>query len=772
MLSQQQPDGTEKPVFYAAKKLDETQANYSAFKGELLAVLTFIKQFKYYLAPFPFLLRTDNRALSHLYSIEAPNPMFSRYLETLANYNFEVQHREGTKHGNADALSRISHAQAPTADMRELGQNEDFLLAYVEQFHEETAQSRFQHSRADIASEQQRDPELTEVIKAVQAQKPLDTIQVLAAAPVTKVYLSMLPSLSVREGVLSMKIITLRAGREIERWVLIVPRNFWYAVLRDVHEMIGHKAVEATVEQAQRYFFFPNMKTHVERLIKSCHDCNEKDSAPTPQRGTYLNASAAGYPFQRLSVDIVGPLPRSRQGHEYILTCKCPFTRWVEAFPLSNTGTQGICRKLEEHILSRFGVPENIHSDRGSGFTADMLRDVCLALQIHKSDTPAYHPASNSVERAHADLGKMLTALTKNKPHLWEDYLPAALFAIRITRNRHTGLTPYEMVFGRDPVTPLDLIFSLPQPHPLYRSQQTYATELRRRIAEAHQFARAHIGQAVKRQRASYQGHIKEYLPGQKVWLFTPKYRVRQRRKFQRRWTGPWTVEKKLNPATYIIAPDPQWQRQKTELVTIDRLKPYYELETDQSAPPPADADLSMPGDEFAENFDVDLIDEENLPVEPAPNEEEEGPMEAPQAQDLAEPIRPIPAPRAPRQPDPEPHYFNAEPLRDEMYEEIDETPPRPRFRPVPDFDVTPVTPRRSPRLMPRNMREQRRLEEERRQRDLRENTQRQQRLQRWQRRQRNTLDDRIDEAFRNSSLIADINALLISDMRNRQFSK
>ena len=731
VLSQQQPDGTERPICYAAKKLCKSQQSYSAFQGELLAIVSFIKQFKYYLAPFRFLLRTDNSALSHLYNIEAPSAMFQRYMETLANFDFEIQHRHGQKHGNADALSRIDHAAMPSPDMEEIAENTDFLLAYVSQNITETLLNTFGLDREIFIQEQKDDEDLQQVRQLVQQQQPVNPNVILAASPVAKVYLSMIKQLSLENGLLVYKRPILQFGVESHRLVTIVPRVYWYLILTEIHKFVGHKAIETTLLETERNFYFPNIKFHLAKIIKSCKECNSKSGQPSPQSGVHLSASAAGYPFQRLSLDIVGPLPRSRRGNEYLLTCRCMFSRWIEAKPMRSPGTKEICDFLEREIVSRFGCPENLHSDRGSGFIADKLSDICLALGIKKSLSPSYNPQSNMVERAHRDLNSMLTALTKSDLASWEDHLPAALFAMRITRNKTTGASPFELIFGRDPTVPLDLIFSLPQPHPLYKSYESYATELRRKIAEAHKFARQNISRSVQRQRSAYQGKVKKFEIGQKVWLFTPKYKPHLRRKFQKRWTGPWTVTKIINPTTLVIDPHQEWIRKAPQLVSIDRLKPFYELENAESIPPPANADLSMPGDEFAEHFQTDIENDDEEEEQLGTALEEEIPQNRipPVDQDVADAaqvndVPPLP-PRQEHQPLP--------PLPDR---------PLPQFRHLPPElpDATPPTPRRSPRLGPpplgpRNLRIQREIEADRARNEQRRNFQNQQRLLRLQRR-------------------------------------
>ena len=105
VLSQVQ-EGKEKVIAYASKKLEPQQQQYSVTRRELLAVITFMNQFRHYLLGQKFLLRTDHGSIRWIFEFKNPVGQVARWLEVLAQYDFEIQHRPGRKHQNADSLSR------------------------------------------------------------------------------------------------------------------------------------------------------------------------------------------------------------------------------------------------------------------------------------------------------------------------------------------------------------------------------------------------------------------------------------------------------------------------------------------------------------------------------------------------------------------------------------------------------------------------------------------------------------------------------------------
>lgn len=97
VLSQQQ-NGEEKVLAYASHTLSKSQQNYCTTKKELLAVVTFLRQFKHYLLGRKILLRTDHASLRWLRNFKEPEGMLARWLSIVDTFDIEIQHRPGTKH--------------------------------------------------------------------------------------------------------------------------------------------------------------------------------------------------------------------------------------------------------------------------------------------------------------------------------------------------------------------------------------------------------------------------------------------------------------------------------------------------------------------------------------------------------------------------------------------------------------------------------------------------------------------------------------------------
>ena len=98
-------------IAYASRVLTKAECQYCATRRELLALVWSVRQFRAYLWGRRFIVRTDHSALRWLRSFKDPQGQVARWLEILAEFDFDVIHRPGLRHGNADALSRIQCKQ-------------------------------------------------------------------------------------------------------------------------------------------------------------------------------------------------------------------------------------------------------------------------------------------------------------------------------------------------------------------------------------------------------------------------------------------------------------------------------------------------------------------------------------------------------------------------------------------------------------------------------------------------------------------------------------
>ena len=119
-------------------------------------------------------------------------------------------------------------------------------------------------------------------------------------------------------------------------------------------------------------------------------------------------------PFQRMVMDIVGPLPKTSRGNRYILVICDYATRYPEAVALPTMVAPRVVKELIQ-LFARVGIPEEILTDQGTNFMSTLLEELYHLLQIRRIRTSPYHPQTDGlVERFNVTLKSMLRKFVGN----------------------------------------------------------------------------------------------------------------------------------------------------------------------------------------------------------------------------------------------------------------------------------------------------------------------------------------------------------------------
>uniref|UniRef100_A0A803K2M9 Reverse transcriptase RNase H-like domain-containing protein n=1 Tax=Xenopus tropicalis TaxID=8364 RepID=A0A803K2M9_XENTR len=106
VLSQVDEKGGEHPIIYLSRKLLPREVAYATIEKECLAIVWALKKLQPYLFGSAFTVVTDHNPLSWLQRVSGDNGKLLRWSLALQQFNFTIQHRKGSHHGNADGLSR------------------------------------------------------------------------------------------------------------------------------------------------------------------------------------------------------------------------------------------------------------------------------------------------------------------------------------------------------------------------------------------------------------------------------------------------------------------------------------------------------------------------------------------------------------------------------------------------------------------------------------------------------------------------------------------
>ena len=238
--------------------------------------------------------------------------------------------------------------------------------------------------------------------------------------------------------------------------LLVLPKSRRKKVLELAHERLGHMGARRVKSIIRQNFAWPGMGQDIIKHCRSCVLCQKGAKAPA-RKVPLMERAVLSEPFEVLAVDLVGPFPLGKGGYRYLLTAICMASKWPEAIPLKKMTAMAVAEGLIE-IFARTGVPLQLVSDQGTQFVGKVVKQLCQCLHIEKINTTPYHPEGNGVvERLHGTLVPMLTKASSQGLD-WVGQVPFALFALRSAPNRDTLYSPFELVYGRQVRTPLDIL--------------------------------------------------------------------------------------------------------------------------------------------------------------------------------------------------------------------------------------------------------------------------------------------------------------------------
>eukprot|EP00731_Ephydatia_muelleri_P039226 Em1238g1a len=440
VLSQISDEGSERVIAYASRSLSRPEQRYCVTRKELLAVVSFVQQFRQYLLGREFTLRTDHGSLVWIRNFKEPEGQLARWLEKLQEYNFTVVHRQGSRHCNADALSRVPCRQCGRENQNvETSQGDNAVITGIG-----AVLSPFQTCTPnEMRKLQLQDEAIGPVYRAVLDRKT--------------------PSAD-----------------------LVLPAKLKVDTLRDLHEgaIGGHLGEEKMLNKLKERFYWPGCTEAVKDWCRTCIRCTTRKTA-APKRKAPLQSLRAGYPMQIVCVDIMGPLPETEDGCKYVLVASDCFTRWVEVYGIPNQEATTVAKKLVDEMFCRFSPPEQLHSDQGRQFESELVKEICVLLQIRKTHTTPYHPQCNGmVERFNRTLLDMLATTIDNHQADWQHHIRKLCLAYNSSIHSTTGFSPFFLMFGRQVKLPIDLMYGTNRTEP--DTAAGFAQKLKEGLQEAY----------------------------------------------------------------------------------------------------------------------------------------------------------------------------------------------------------------------------------------------------------------------------------------------
>ncbi|KAJ8936960.1 hypothetical protein NQ318_015622 [Aromia moschata] len=237
-----------------------------------------------------------------------PEGQVARWMERLQQYNFKIMHRSGKTHGNADTLSRRPCLEQKCRYCQKIETKESSYEACNELLMATTIQVEDEWSSEELKKSQKKDSDLKLIRNWVKNGVRPTWQEVSRYGTTIKGYWAQWNSLCLRDGLLHRKWESPDGVSAV--YQLVLPKARIHQVLEELHSSPsgGHFGVTRTLARVRDRFYWVNCRRDVEEWCKRCDLCSAKKGPNTRSRGKMVQY-LSGAPFERVAVDILGPLP-------------------------------------------------------------------------------------------------------------------------------------------------------------------------------------------------------------------------------------------------------------------------------------------------------------------------------------------------------------------------------------------------------------------------------------------------------------------------------
>ena len=552
VLSQRQDDDSIHPVAYYSSSLKDHQKGWSPYTQEAYALVLATRHWNTYLMGNAFTIFSDHNPLVYLKTKKEPKDIFARWITELEGFNFSVKYVPGKSNLKADALSRNENSS-----LNEIPEDRLDEMIYE-------ISSSNPNFPEQLQSEQNADPIIGYTKTCIERKVVIEEGQLRRVSK----------QLRIEDGILT------KNGRPV------IPPSMRRFVVTEMHK-IGHYGTEKLYDLVKKRFYWPKMFGYITNFCSECEICSQcKVDSPTP-KAPLVPIRDPQSPLEFISIDIAH-LPTTKDGYKYVLLVGDIFSKYIEAVPMPNQEADTVVDALWRCWITKLGCPVYLHSDQGSNVDGETVRAVCNKFNIKKRRTSGYHSEGNGfVERNIRSIKEMLRTLLLEfeiPQNQWTQILPGVTFALNTSLSSATKRTPYEVIFGRLPILPIDLVFGTPEDFASVPSPQDYVKDLRIQLRDILAQVNENLDVSRKKMMAQYNRniHFHDYKPDDIVWLKKKTFKPGESKKLAPRKTGPWCVVRKLpNGVNFEI----QDKRSKEfKIVHHNRLSPAVISPSSKSA--------------------------------------------------------------------------------------------------------------------------------------------------------------------------------------------
>ena len=527
-----------KPIAYFSHTLTAAERNWTIYEKEIFALKYALKKWPYYLrSNIPFIYYTDNEAVRAFKTKRDLIGKHARWLTIIEEFDIEWRRKTTKQNIVADAISRKD-----LNAIIESYTNTDLLgkiKAGQKMFHEMKHTFNWWHKKKD--------------------------------------------GLIYKPG---------KTEKEDRLWIPPIPK-LMNLILHEEHDQRKHIGPSPTIHFVSKKYYWQKMTRDIKDYVQSCEQCQRNKSSTQKPYGLLNPIEPPTQKFEAISMDFIGPFDTTTErGNNAIIVIVDMLTKAVILKPINMTFTAlDIAQTILDHVISNWGIPERIISDRDTRFTSTLWEEIFKAFGTKLKRSTAYHPQSDGqTERTNRRLKEIISSLPDKHKQNWELQLGIIQLVINNTKNASTGFTPNQMIYGINTKIPIDLGHK--------DEVSPYSTEFLKRIQETIQEARSNIIKAQEKQKFQSDKHRRAHFIklGDQVLLSTKNLNLADKTldKFKPRFVGPFEVTRKFGDNTFELdLPNQQGWNRIWPRFHVSLLKPYFQ--TDEAKFPHRTREIMKP---------------------------------------------------------------------------------------------------------------------------------------------------------------------------------
>ena len=356
------------------------------------------------------------------------------------------------------------------------------------------------------------------------------------------------------------------------RDVVIAPADRYSSIIAEAHGswISGHEGMEKTAQRILRDYWFPGVFNETKFFVDNCPVC-QKHAKKSTTSNTYLKPlKQTNQPFERVHMDLFGPMKTPGSGKKYIMTMTDAYSKYSIFKVIENKKATTVAKCFFENWVGYFGSPLSILTDKGSDFDTSTLKEVCNILQIDKKLISTKHPQSNSQsEILNKRLAKYLKSMREKNPLEWEKLVTPCQYAYNLSIHTALKNSPFAILFGVEPNSPLNAKGFVTQP--IYGDK--YHHNMGLKLKAARQLAQANNMTFREKYTKNFDEKVKphSFHEGQLVYLHRPEM-AKINPKISSPWFGPYVILQKIGEHNCLIQ---DISNRKTKFINTNRLRSY-----------------------------------------------------------------------------------------------------------------------------------------------------------------------------------------------------